>query len=166
MRREWQERFPCHRLHRKPLVSNPGMHHGTCITHRRMRNQQFCVSGKTPILPTHLWQYVQYYLVWWAVAQLEPIHSNHIQFYVHPTNMWLTVSLILTPTLQTYRCDLCKANRARHGECFKPNSNITFCCVGLCKQWVCIHKARRHFIITRNLGRREIGRWNRLSNIF
>ena len=33
MRREWRERFPRHRLQRKPLVSDPGMHHGTCVTH-------------------------------------------------------------------------------------------------------------------------------------
>ena len=25
--------FPYHRLQRKPLVSDPGMHHGTCVTH-------------------------------------------------------------------------------------------------------------------------------------
>ena len=25
--------FPRRRLHRKPLVSDPGMHHGTCVTH-------------------------------------------------------------------------------------------------------------------------------------
>ena len=25
--------FPRHRLQRKPLVSDPGMHHGTCVTH-------------------------------------------------------------------------------------------------------------------------------------
>ena len=29
MRRECRERFPRHRLQRKPLVSDPGMHHGT-----------------------------------------------------------------------------------------------------------------------------------------
>ena len=33
MRRECQERFPRHRLQRKPLVSDPGMHHGTSVTH-------------------------------------------------------------------------------------------------------------------------------------
>ena len=33
MRRECRERFPRHRLQRKPLVSDPGMHHGTCVTH-------------------------------------------------------------------------------------------------------------------------------------
>ena len=32
-RRECRERFPRHRLQRKPLVSDPGMHYGTCVTH-------------------------------------------------------------------------------------------------------------------------------------
>ena len=40
MRRECRERFPCHRLQRKRLVSNPGMHHGTCVTH-----VPWCMSG-------------------------------------------------------------------------------------------------------------------------
>ena len=33
MRREYRERFPCYRLRRKPLFSDTGMHHGTCVTH-------------------------------------------------------------------------------------------------------------------------------------
>ena len=33
MRRECRERFPRHRRQRKPRVSDPGMHHGTCVTH-------------------------------------------------------------------------------------------------------------------------------------
>ena len=33
MRRECRERFPRHRLHWKPLISDPGMHHGKCVTH-------------------------------------------------------------------------------------------------------------------------------------
>ena len=40
MRRESRERFPRHRLQRKPLVSDPGMHHGTCVTH-----VTWCMSG-------------------------------------------------------------------------------------------------------------------------
>ena len=40
MRRECRERFPRHRLQRKPLVSDPGLHHGTCVTH-----VTWCVSG-------------------------------------------------------------------------------------------------------------------------
>ena len=70
MRRECRERFPRHRFQRKPLVSDPGIHHGTCVTHvpwcmsgllncggggkrsrhsRRMRNSQLYVSGKRPM---------------------------------------------------------------------------------------------------------------------
>ena len=33
LHRECRERFPHHRLQMKPLVSDPGMHHGTCVTH-------------------------------------------------------------------------------------------------------------------------------------
>ena len=33
MRRERRECFPRHQLQRKLLVSDPGMHHGTCVTH-------------------------------------------------------------------------------------------------------------------------------------
>ena len=33
MRWECRERFSRHRLQRKPLVSNPGMPYGTCMTH-------------------------------------------------------------------------------------------------------------------------------------
>ena len=40
MCRECRERFPRHRLQRKPLVSDPGMHHGTCVTH-----VPWCMSG-------------------------------------------------------------------------------------------------------------------------
>ena len=38
MRRECRERFP--RLQRKPLVGDPGMHHGTCVPHL-----PWCMSG-------------------------------------------------------------------------------------------------------------------------
>ena len=40
MRRECRERFPRDRLHRKPLVGDPSMHHGTCVTH-----VPWCMSG-------------------------------------------------------------------------------------------------------------------------
>ena len=33
-------RSPCHRLERTPLVSDPVMHHGTCVTH-----VPWCMSG-------------------------------------------------------------------------------------------------------------------------
>ena len=40
MRRECRERFPRYRLQMKSLVSDPGMHHGTCVTH-----VPWCMSG-------------------------------------------------------------------------------------------------------------------------
>ena len=40
MCQECRERFPRHRLHRKPLVSDPVMQHGTCVTHL-----PWCMSG-------------------------------------------------------------------------------------------------------------------------
>ena len=40
MPRECRERFPCHRIQRKPLVSDPDMHHGTCVKH-----VPWCMSG-------------------------------------------------------------------------------------------------------------------------
>ena len=40
MRWECRERFPRHRLQRKQLISDPGMHHGTCVTH-----VPWCLSG-------------------------------------------------------------------------------------------------------------------------
>ena len=40
MRLECRERFPRHRHQRKPLVIDPGMHHGTCVKH-----VPWCMSG-------------------------------------------------------------------------------------------------------------------------
>ena len=68
MRRECRDRFPRQRLQRKPLVSDPGMHHDMCVTHvvhvgivnsqwwwkrsrhsRCMHNPQFYVSDQRPM---------------------------------------------------------------------------------------------------------------------
>ena len=40
MRRECRKHFPRQWLQMKPLVSDPGMHHGTCVTH-----VPWCMSG-------------------------------------------------------------------------------------------------------------------------
>ena len=40
MRRECREQFPCRRLQMKQLVSDPDMHHGTCVRH-----VPWCMSG-------------------------------------------------------------------------------------------------------------------------
>ena len=77
MRWECRERFPTTDLKESARVSDPGMHHGTCVMHvpwcmsgsltsgggknvpgssRRMRNPQFYVSGKRPM---------SYLAIWW-----------------------------------------------------------------------------------------------------
>ena len=51
MRPECRDSFPRHRLQRKPLVSDPGMHVRIASLHsRRMRNPQFRVGGKIPMV--------------------------------------------------------------------------------------------------------------------
>ena len=46
MHRERRKRFPRHRLHRKPPDSDPGMHHGTCVTHAcATRNFTYLARG-------------------------------------------------------------------------------------------------------------------------
>ena len=68
MRQECRKRFPCHWLQRKPLASDPSMHHGTCVMHvpwcmsglltrggrenvpGRMRIPQFYISGTRPMM--------------------------------------------------------------------------------------------------------------------
>ena len=45
MRRECWERFPRHRLQRKTVVSDPGMHHGTCVKHVPWRLSGSLTSG-------------------------------------------------------------------------------------------------------------------------
>ena len=56
MCRECRERFPRRRFQRKLLVSDPGIHHGPCVTHVPwcMSGSLTCVDGKTfPAFPAH-----------------------------------------------------------------------------------------------------------------
>ena len=81
---ECPQRFPRHRLKRKPLLSDPGMHHGTCVTHmpwcmlgsltlrwqgkrsrhsQRMRNRQFYITGKKPMTMRNDYVHLKYALL-------------------------------------------------------------------------------------------------------
>ena len=54
--RECRERFPRHRLQRNPLVSDPVMDHGPCVTHVPWCMSGSLVSGcgeKFPAFPAH-----------------------------------------------------------------------------------------------------------------
>ena len=53
MRRECQERFPRHRLQRQPLVSGPGMHHGTCVMHVPWYMSRSLTRGGEKTFPAH-----------------------------------------------------------------------------------------------------------------
>ena len=90
MRRECRKRFPRHRLQRKPIISDPGMHHDTCVTYpgwltcglpiqiqtwqgkrsrhsRCIRNLQFHVSGKRPMkigIMTPLYFHIHHEISW------------------------------------------------------------------------------------------------------
>ena len=95
MRGECRERLPRHQLRMKPLVSDPGMHHGTCVTHvpwcmsglltsgdgekrsrhsRRTRNPQFYVFGKRPTVQTLDWDRFTSGLL--CHARYSPLHGN------------------------------------------------------------------------------------------
>ena len=104
MRRECRERFPRHQLQRKTQVSEPGMHHGTCVTHvpwcisgsltcgltwrgkcsrhsRRMRNPQFYVSVKRPMETYPL--YSTFTLaVWYTISWYDVSCCNETRPYL------------------------------------------------------------------------------------
>ena len=78
MRRECRERFARHRLQKKPLVSDPGMHQGTCVTHVPccMSGSLTCGGGGTvPGIPdictTRNFKYL-------ARGPLPPLSSYHV----------------------------------------------------------------------------------------
>ena len=93
MRRECRERFPRQRLQRKPLVSDPGMHHGTCVTYVSwcMSGSLTCGGGENvPVFPAHaqpailrIWQeaHVMKYL-WLHIASKHMPYS----FSTHGTD--------------------------------------------------------------------------------
>ena len=74
--RECLERFPRHWVQRKPLVSDPGMHHGTCVTHvpRCMSRSITRGGGETfPAFPVHAQPAIL--RIW------QEVHGVSCQFY-------------------------------------------------------------------------------------
>ena len=58
MRRECRERFPHHRLQRKPLVSDHGIHHGTCMSGSLTRGGRENVPGIPGACATRTFTYL------------------------------------------------------------------------------------------------------------
>ena len=98
--------FPRHRFQRKPLVSDPGMHHGTCVTHvlwSMSGTLTRCGRENVPGLPgtcaTHIFSYlVRGPLTWIRGFIALPTESQGIQSvkfewsYKHYISMWLKMS--------------------------------------------------------------------------
>ena len=100
MRRECRERFIRHQFQRRSLVSDPGMHHGTCVAH-----VPWCMSGSltrgcvenVPGIPgscaTHNLTYLTRGL-WHSPLQRKPlIAPSHT--HLHITTPFLTTSSFL-----------------------------------------------------------------------
>ena len=90
MRRECRKCFLRHRLHRKPLVSGPGMHYGPCVTH-----VPWCMSGSltrssgenVPGIPGACAIHNFAYLVrgpWWlGIYQMKEQHLDYMSVLEH-----------------------------------------------------------------------------------
>ena len=81
MRRECREAFHRHRLQRKPLVSYPGMHHGTCVTHVPWSMSGSLTrggGGNVPGIPSACATRNFTYLVRCPLAALYRFHSSCI----------------------------------------------------------------------------------------
>ena len=82
-RRLCRERFPRHRHQMKLLFSDPGMHHGTCVTH-----VPWCISGSLtsggaeniPGIPgacaTHNFTYLSWQEAHWSLTKLPETRST------------------------------------------------------------------------------------------
>ena len=107
MRWECWEGFPHHQLQRKPLFSDPGMHHGTCVTHaiakhavtgkrsrhsRRIRIPQVYVSGPWSDMGLCAWGHKA--VTWTNVASLTScgIHPRAISLGINYQD--ISISLI------------------------------------------------------------------------
>ena len=95
MRREWWERFPHHRLQRKPLISDPGMHHDTCVTH-----VPWCMPGSlihgggenVPGIPGACTTHNFTYLARGPYKMTHVLHSIHLRYGYHPAAVGISLN--------------------------------------------------------------------------
>ena len=106
MRRKCPERFPRHRLQRKPLVSDPGIHHRTCMTHvpwcmsaSLTRGGEESAPGPSGACATHNFTYLARcpynYILQDPLLQLTK-HHTHLALGVFFRCYWLCLWLHLT----------------------------------------------------------------------
>ena len=86
LRPEWREHFPRHRLQRKPVVNDLGIHRGTCVTH-----VPWCMPGSLTCgaFPAHvhpaisrIWQEAHAPWNYGLTTELRAIHylNQRVQF--------------------------------------------------------------------------------------
>ena len=126
MRRECQERFPRHRLQRKLLVSDPGMHHDTCVTHVPWcMSESLTRSGRenVPGIPSAwatrdftylvrgLWHDNHKGIVIWSFdIYVLPLKISAFQCAVYATNVSITNAFPPEPRETTVQHKLLKYN--------------------------------------------------------
>ena len=92
----------CHRLQRKPLISDPNMHHGTCVMH-----EPWCMSGsltavtrKTlPTFPAH----AQPNFTYLARGPLHAINWYYRYLWQDKVNDWACPKILVLSTLKSSR---------------------------------------------------------------
>ena len=99
MRRECRERFPSHILQRKSLVSDPGIHHGTCVTHVpwcMSRSLTRGVGENVPGIPGACATYNFTYPArgTWKLKLLIRLHSEREKITTGCLSHWTLISLI------------------------------------------------------------------------
>ena len=128
MRRECRVRFPRHRRQRKSLISDPGMHHGTCVTHL-----PWCMYGslnrggekKFPAFPAHAQPIIL--RIWWEAhvcKTLSDVIDNqeilrktykalnvaHVQ--ISPMYQWHLAQVMFSESNSTVNYQVCKHTHA------------------------------------------------------
>ena len=101
MRWEYRERFPRHRLQRKPLVSDPDMHHGTCVTHVPWRILGSLTRGggeMFPAFPAHAYLARGPWVMMYSVASFLIVVGAK-PFPANQTAKYESVSIVLFPVL-------------------------------------------------------------------
>ena len=84
MHRECREHFPRHRLQRKPLVSDPGMQNGTCVTRVQWYMSGSLIGRNAPGIPG-AWVTRNFMYLTRGPCEHQKILRENIFQHVHPS---------------------------------------------------------------------------------
>ena len=111
MRRECRERFPRRRIRRKPWVNDPGMHHGTCVTHVPWCMSESLTHGGGENVPSIPGACAPAILLIWQEAHYVWLCSRRglpwVPVFTLVTNpLWCHWSLLLTSNFANFQYQL------------------------------------------------------------